>query len=109
MAIEREAVCGRWVHAHEQDSGDEMVFVPVGTELPPSRGRRELDLAEGGEASEGGPGPTDRPEAHPARWELTDDDELVIRTPQGQESWRARVVSADPERLVLDKSSIRTR
>jgi hypothetical protein len=107
MAIERTALRGRWVHAHEQDSGDEMVFVPADTELPPSRGRRELELGEGGEATEGGPGPTDRPEARPARWELTDDDELVISGREGEEAWRARVVSADGDRLVLAKSSIR--
>jgi hypothetical protein len=107
MAIERTALRGRWVHAHEQDSGDEMVFVPADTELPPSRGRRELELGEGGEATEGGPGATDRPEARPARWELTDDDELVIRSREGEEAWRARVVSADGDRLVLAKSSIR--
>jgi hypothetical protein len=107
MAIERTALRGRWLHAHERDSGDEMVFVPADTELPPSRGRRELELGEGGEASEGGPGPTDRPEVRAARWELTDDDDLIIRTPDGEEAWRARVVSADADRLVLDKRSIR--
>jgi hypothetical protein len=107
MAIERTALRGRWLHAHERDSGDEMVFVPADTELPPSRGRRELELGEGGEASEGGPGPTDRPESRAARWELTDDDDLIIRTPDGEEAWRARVVSAEADRLVLDRRSIR--
>jgi hypothetical protein len=107
MAIEPTALRGRWRHAHEQDSEDEMVFVPADTELPPSRGRRELELGEGGEASEGGAGPTDRPETRPARWELTDDDDLIIRTPDGEEAWRARVVSAEADRLVLAKRSIR--
>jgi len=107
MAIEPSAVRGRWLHAHEQDSGDEMVFVPADTELPPSRGRRELELGEGSEATEGGPGATDRPEVRAARWELTDDDELVIRSPEGQEAWRARVLSADADRLVLDRSTVR--
>jgi hypothetical protein len=107
MAIDRAALPGRWIHAHEQDSGDEMVFVPAQTELPPSRGRRELELGESGEAIQGGPGATDRPEARPALWELTDDDELVVRSREGEEAWRAHVVSADGDRLVLAKSSIR--
>lgn len=84
-----------------------MVFIPADTELPPSRGRRELELGESGEATEGGPGATDRPEVHPARWELTDDDELVIRSPEGKEAWQARVIAADGKRVVLDKRSIR--
>ena len=107
MAIDRAAVRGHWLHAHERDSEDEMVLVPADTQLPPSRGRRELELEESGEATEGGPGATDRPEARPARWELTDDDELVIRGPEGEEAWRARVVSAGRNGLVLDKRSIR--
>jgi hypothetical protein len=107
MAIDRAALRGRWIHAHERDSVDEMVFVPADSELPPSRGRQTLDLGEGGEAREGGPGPTDRPESRAARWELTDDSELVIRGPGGKEAWRARVASVDADRLVLDKGSIR--
>jgi hypothetical protein len=107
VAIDRAALRGRWVHAHELDSGDEMVFVPADTDLPPSRGRRELELHQEGWATEGGPGATDRPQARPARWELSDDDELVIRSPEGEETWRARVVSAEDNRLVLDSSSLR--
>lgn len=107
MAIDRAALHGRWVHAHEQDSEDEMVFVPAGTELPPSRGRRELELGEAGEAVEGGPGATDRPEARPARWRLSDEGELIISDPGGREAWRARVLAAGERRLVLDRRSMR--
>jgi hypothetical protein len=107
MAIERAALQGRWLHAHEQDTEERMVFVPANSELPPSRGRQELELGDAGEATEGGPGATDRPEARAAQWELTDDDDLVIRSPEGREAWRARVVSADADRLVLDRSTVR--
>ena len=106
MAIEPSALRGRWLHAHEQDTDEHMVFVPAGTELPRSRGRQELKLDEGGEATEAGPGPTDRPEARAARWELTDDDELIIRSRKGrrhgEHGW-----SADAGRLVLDRASVR--
>ena len=107
MTIEPAALQGHWRHAHEEDTEQEMVFVPAQRELPPSRGRQELELGEGGEAKEAGPGPTDRPEARTARWELTEDDELVIRSPEGREAWRARVLSADAHRLVLDRSTVR--
>jgi hypothetical protein len=108
LSLDRSALPGRWVHAHEQDSGEEMVFVPSDHELPPSRGRRGLELEQGGEVRESGPGPTDRPEAQEAIWELTDDDQLIIRAGiGGPESWRARVIAAEGDRLVLDKASIR--
>jgi hypothetical protein len=107
MTLDRRALQGRWVHAHELDSGNEMVFVAGDADLPPSRGRQGLELREGGTASEEGPGETDRPRASEARWSITDDDELVIMSAEGREKWRARVVSAEPGRLVLDRSSLR--
>jgi hypothetical protein len=107
VSIERRALSGQWIHAHEQDSSEEMVFVPAGRELPPSRGRQQLELNEDGAAREWKPGSTDRPEARGASWELTADDQLVIRDEAGEsESWRARVLAADESRLVLDKASI---
>ena len=32
--MEHDQVSGRWVHAHEEDTEDEMVFRPAGTDLP---------------------------------------------------------------------------
>jgi hypothetical protein len=105
--IDRAALPGRWVHAHERDSEGEMVFVPAEEELPPSRGRQQLELAEGGGARELGPGATDRPEAREASWELTEDDQLIIHDRDGRQAWRARVLAAKTDRLVLDKRSLR--
>jgi hypothetical protein len=107
MTLDPQALQGRWVHAHELDSGDEMVFVRGDTELPPSRGRQRLELRDGGDATEEGPGEADKPRAIEARWTLTNDDELVITSPEGREKWRARVVSAEPGRFVLDRGSLR--
>lgn len=52
-----------WVHSHEEDSDEEMVFRPAAYELPPSRGRRSFELKPDGILAEGGIGPTD-----PALW-----------------------------------------
>jgi len=105
--IDRAALPGSWLHAHERDAGHEIVFVPAEEELPPSRGRRQLVLAEDGSGRESGPGATDRPEAHEIRWELTEDDQLILRDREGREAWRARVLAANADRLVLDKRSLR--
>ena len=45
--IDPEQVAGRWVHSHEEDSGDELVFRPAGYAFPPSRGREALTLDHG--------------------------------------------------------------
>jgi hypothetical protein len=102
VAVDRRRLVRRWVHAHEEDSQEEMVFRPADWALPPSRGRRSLDLRADGSLVEEAPGPTDRPEEGGGSWELGDEDVLVVRS-AAQEPWRARVVSVQPDRLVLDK------
>jgi hypothetical protein len=47
-----------WVHSHEEDSDEEMVFRPAAYEFPPSRGRRSFELKPDGILAEGGIGPT---------------------------------------------------
>jgi len=37
-----------WVHSHEEDSDEEMVFRPAAYEFPPSRGRRSFELKPDG-------------------------------------------------------------
>jgi hypothetical protein len=91
----------RWVHAHEEDSGGGMVFRPEGLPLPPSRGRRSLDLRSDGTLSERGPGPDDRLEEHGGTWRL-DGRELVLVHGGGIEE-RLRVRSLDAERLVVEQ------
>ena len=43
-----KGIVGDWIHAHEQDEGRVRVFVPGGTSLPPSRGRRRLTFRADG-------------------------------------------------------------
>ncbi|WP_411284675.1 hypothetical protein [Lapillicoccus sp.] len=98
-----EEVSGRWVHAHEEDTEDEMVFRPAGTHLPPSRGRRAFDLRPDGSFAEAGLGATDVPEQATGRWELTGD---TITLSEGASQGVPRemdVVAADAGRLVVRK------
>lgn len=99
MNVDREKLCRRWVHAHEEDSDRAMVFRPAGTELPPSRGRTSLDLRDDGSLVEGLPGPVDRPQAETGAWTL-DQDQLVLK---GREKRLHRILEATPDRLVLEK------
>ena len=64
---------GRWVHAHEEDTEDEMVFRPAGTDLPPSRGRMAFELRADGTFAETGLGATDVPEEATGSWALEGD------------------------------------
>jgi len=77
-----------------------MVFRPAEHRFPPSRGRLGYVLNAGGELSEIGPGPTDRPEATRGSWAL-EGDTLVLHLRGGDR--RHRIVSLDPERLVITR------
>jgi hypothetical protein len=88
---------GRWMHSHEEDTGDLRVYRPADWDFPPARGRRGFDLRPGGELVVYGPGATDRPEATIGRWESS-----AGRVNVGGEE--LDVVSSEPDRLVLRPS-----
>ena len=98
--LRKDAVHGKWVHAHEEDSGDEMVFRPASHPLPPARGRLSFELKPDGTYVERSPGPVDVPVESSGSWGL-DGDRLVL-TGEGDRPGNAwRVVSADADRLVV--------
>src|SRR5215216_4965505 len=92
---EREALLGRWVHSHEEDTADRRVFRRAGFSFPPSRGREELELRLDGTAVQGGPGPTDVPEERPGTWEL--ESETLRLAAEGQ-SRAMEIVAVEPEK-----------
>lgn len=96
---------GRWVHAYEEDTEDEMVFRPAGTDLPPSRGRMAFELRTDGTFAETGLGATDVPEEATGNWAL-DGDTITLSKGARQGVPRAmKVVTADKEKLVILKQS----
>jgi hypothetical protein len=100
--VSREAVVGNWVHAHEEDTDDEMVFRPASHPLPPSRGRTSFELRPDGTYLERSPGPVDAPVESSAEWAL-DGDRLVLAG-EGDRPGHAWVVAAaDADRLVVRK------
>jgi hypothetical protein len=99
--VDRDLVRGRWVHVQEEDTDDEMVFRPDGTDLPPSRGRMMFELREDGTFAEAGLGATDVPESATGSWALDGD---LITLSEGASQGVPRemeVVAADAERLVV--------
>lgn len=91
------------MHAHEEDTDDEMVFRPAGTQLPPSRGRMAFDLRADGTFAETGLGASDVPEEATGSW-LVEGETITLSEGATQSvPRRMDVVSADDERLVIHK------
>ena len=91
----------RWVHSHEEDRGEEMVFRPGTYAFGPSRGRRSMEFQADGKMSHGGPGPVDRPVTKPGGWTL--DGAMLTVTAPGNEPEQFEISSVDAEKLVLRK------
>jgi hypothetical protein len=91
------------VHAHEEDTEDEMVFRPEGTDLPPSRGRMAFELRADGTFVEAGLGAADVPEEATGSW-VVEGDTITLSEGATQGVPREmQVVTADEERLVIQK------
>ena len=99
-AFREESLHGRWVHAHEEDSGGEMVFRPAGHPLPRSRGRMSIDLRPDGTYVERSPGPVDLPEESSGSWSL-DGDRLVLGAKGDRSGHAWEVAAVEPDRLVV--------
>jgi hypothetical protein len=94
------ALVGRWVHAHEEDSGDEMVFRPASHPLPPSRGRISFDLKPDGSYTERAPGPVDAPVESSGHWSL-EGERLVLATKDDTPDHEWQVTASEPDRLAV--------
>jgi hypothetical protein len=73
--IDPDALQGRWVHSHEEDTADEMVFrsADSGYAFPRSRGREALELRPDGSYAGVVPGPADKPEVSgEGEWRVED-------------------------------------
>ncbi len=99
--MDAEQVSGSWVHAHEEDTAEAMVFRPAGSDLPPSRGRRAFELRADGTFEERGLGAADVPDEDTGGWAL-EGSTITLSPGAAQGAPRTmEVVEADEHRLVL--------
>lgn len=93
----------RWLHSHEEDSDDQMVFRPASFRFPPSRGRAGFDLKANGAFTDIGIAPGDGPAVTEGTWKI-DGDRLQLFAPSSTTPTRTlQVLSADKDRLVVRK------
>lgn len=101
MSADRRGIVeGRWVHSHEEDTAEEMVFRPADRELPPARGRTAFELRADGTYVESEPGPVDVPVESSGRWSL-EGDRLVLEGEGERPGHAWRIAAAEGDRLTL--------
>jgi hypothetical protein len=100
VTVEREALVGHWVHAHEEDGPTTLIFRPASWDFPPSRGRTGFELRPDGTYAGSEPGPADAPASSEGSWEL-EGDRLVLRDQGGEHTRTFELEDAEPDRLVV--------
>ncbi len=101
--IDSQTLCQRWLHSHEEDSGNKSVFRPASYAFPPSRGRTGFELKPDGTLVQIGIGSTDRPAETAGTWELSGDN-LVFHNPSRSPAVQShKVLNLSPQKLVLEK------
>ncbi|GAA4375897.1 hypothetical protein [Hymenobacter koreensis] len=89
-----------WLHAHEEDQGDVLVYRPNTYSFKPSRGRTGFAFDQNGLFTQYDIAPTDGMEGRTGRW--TAERERVLRislNDQREPDYLLEVVSATPELL----------
>jgi hypothetical protein len=100
MKIAKKNLLRRWLHSHEEDTDEAMVYRPATHRFPPSRGRTGFELRPDGTTAEIGIGPTDRREESQGVWRLEGDTLLL----EGADGSRVlTIVDMTPDRLRVAK------
>ena len=96
----------RWIHSHEEDTPNEMVFRTAGYSFPRSRGRSGFELRPDQSMIEIQPGAGDAGHESTGKWELRGDKSLAFFKPGAKAPARTfKILSADADRLVVANES----
>lgn len=102
--IDRGALEQKWVHSHEEDTSDEMVFRPASYRFPPSRGRKAFQLSIDGKLVNFGIGADDRTVQSEGRWQLDDRNRLTLQAAApGTGPSVMQLLQVEPDKLVVKK------
>jgi len=105
MEITNALMGKTWLHSHEEDHGDTLVFRPNSYDFPPSRGRIGFQLEANGNLKQYDIAPTDGLEEKAGKWQMRDEKTLEATFPEGNSSnYEAEIISVSPEILELKRT-----
>lgn len=102
--IEPELLHRRWIHSHEEDTAEEMVFRPEAFPFPRSRGRAAFELKPDQSLVETGIAPADGPMISRGKWSLDAAGKLHFYGDLPSKASRTlQITAASKDRLVVKK------
>jgi hypothetical protein len=99
--IDAALLCGHWVHSHEEDDPNTLVYRPREFPFPRSRGRHAFELRSDGTGTEFPLAPADGSAERPARWTLTPDGSVRLTSPDGAVLRVLKVREAKKDKLSI--------
>jgi hypothetical protein len=89
-----------WLHAHEEDQADVLVYRPNTYNFPPSRGRTGFAFDQNGLFTQYDIAPTDGIEGRKGQWKAMNKHTVLIKLNDQQEpEYQLEIVSLEPELL----------
>lgn len=88
-----------WLHAHEEDHGDTLVFRPNTYAFRPSRGRTGFQINAGGELTQYDIAPTDGLDAHKGKWRVEGNTFYATFPEKNSAEYSLRIVKLTAERM----------
>ena len=101
-----ETIQQSWIHSHEEDTNDEMVYRPADYDFPLSRGREGFKLKPNHKMVEVNIAPTDGNEEDNGSWNLEVNDENKITlelNPDTSSPRKLHIKSIKQDRLTVEK------
>lgn len=99
-----EEIFKHWIHSHEEDTKDIMVFRPEYYNFPRSRGRTGFEIKENGEFIQYKSGPTDRPVKTTGHWKAEGKNKIIVYFEKKEtEPYTITIISSSNDVLKLKK------
>jgi hypothetical protein len=93
-----------WMHSHEEDSANEMVFRPSTFAFPPSRGRTGFKLSPDGRARTIGIAAGDGPDPSEGVWAMNGPGQIQLKLSNASAPSTLNISSVSRDKLVLQKT-----
>jgi hypothetical protein len=94
-----------WLHSHEEDKNDTLVYRPNSFDFPPARGRTGFKMDADGTFHQYDIAPTDGLEELPGRWEMASEKLLNVTFPNKKATdFQAEIISITPDMLKVKRT-----
>jgi hypothetical protein len=97
-----DLIAKHWVHSHEEDEGQQLVYRPATYQFPPSRGRTSFQLNPDGTLMRSQPSPTDQKQTQEGHWSV-EGSKLTLSPAADQAPQVLQVKTLTPDRLVVQR------